>query len=273
MKKIRYTFSGQEKPLPLFVESIGYNPQEEDFARPEGYPYFHWLQTVEGEGVFSFSGEEYTLGKGAGILLMPFTEHSYYSMGDAWSTLYVTFGGASADSILNALEIGASKVYTESEEFPFSELIWRMLKKIGKGAEFSRLDASEELYRFLIMLKKYGKTENQPSLSHYYDRIRPVVEWLESEYAENIGLQEMSRQAGVSPQHLSHLFRETFNMSPYAFLIQLRIREAKKLLVARPELPLKEVASKVGFQDVSHFVATFKKIEQITPSKYRGLFN
>ncbi|AWB43771.1 AraC family transcriptional regulator [Paenibacillus sp. CAA11] len=270
--KIRYTFSGQERPLPLFVESIGYNPREEDFARPEGYPYFHWLQTVKGEGKFTFSGEEYTLGQGTGILLMPFTAHSYYSTGEEWSTLYVTFGGAAVDSILHALEIAASTVYTESQDFPFSELIWRMLDKIGKGAEFSRLDASAELYQFLIMLKKYGKTKNQQSLSQYYDRIRPVVEWLENMYAENIGLQEMSRQAGMSAQHLSHLFRETFNMSPYAFLIQLRIREAKRLLVANSALPLKEVASRVGFHDVSHFVATFKRIEQITPHKYRSLF-
>ncbi|PAD73235.1 AraC family transcriptional regulator [Paenibacillus campinasensis] len=273
MEKIRYTLSGQERPLPLFVESVGYNPREEDFARPEGYPYFHWLQTVEGEGEFRFSGEEVTLSKGRGILLMPFTAHSYYCTGDGdWSTLYMTFGGASADSILHALGI-SSAVYTETEEFPFSELIWRMMDLMGKGAEFSRLDASEELYRFLIMLKKYGKTQSQHSLSHYYERIRPVVEWLERMYADNIGLQEMAREAGMSSQHLSHLFRQTFHMSPYAFLIQLRIREAKKLLVASPDITLKEVAQRVGFQDVSHFVATFKRIEHITPNRYRHLFN
>ncbi len=51
--KIRYTFSSIEKTLPLFIESIGYNPQEEDFARPEGYPYYHWLQTLEGVETFS----------------------------------------------------------------------------------------------------------------------------------------------------------------------------------------------------------------------------
>jgi len=67
-RKLRYTYTTNEDSLPLFVESVGFNPQEQDFSRPEGYPYYHWLQTVEGEGVFSFNGQEYSLPKGRGVL-------------------------------------------------------------------------------------------------------------------------------------------------------------------------------------------------------------
>lgn len=272
-EKIRHTFSSGDKTLPLFIESIGYNPQEEDFARPEGYPYYHWLQTVDGVGTFSISGEKYVLTPGKGILLTPFTPHSYYTTGSKWSTLYLTFGGASADSILNALEINYPALYTESAELCYSALIREMLDKIEKDQDFSKLESSRDLYHFIIMLKQHGQLKSLRSLSQTYDRIRPVIEWLETRYAENIGLEDMAEVMGMSSQNLGALFRGTVGMSPYAFLIQLRIREAKKKLIAGSDLSLKQVAAQVGFHDVSHFVATFRKMEGITPSKYRKLFN
>jgi len=271
--KIRYTFSSFEKTLPLFIESIGFNPQEEDFARPEGYPYFHWLQTVEGEGIFSFSGEKHILSPGKGILLTPFTPHSYYASHYKWSTLYITFGGAAAESILNSLDLNFNALYSESKDLPFSKQIEGILKTIEKESEFLKLDLSSALYSFIIMLKKFGKLKNQQSLSNNYDKIRPVVEWLEDVYPENIGLTEMAEKANMSPQNLSALFRHTFGTSPYSFLINLRIREAKKKLVAHSELSLKEIAESIGFNDVSHFVATFRRVEGLTPKKYRNLFN
>ncbi|MNC81951.1 DNA-binding transcriptional regulator GadX [compost metagenome] len=42
-------------------------------------------------------------------------------------------------------------------------------------------------------------------------------------------------------------------------------------MVTHPEMALKEVSLLAGFNDVSHFVATFRKKEGITPAKYREL--
>ncbi|APB37032.1 AraC family transcriptional regulator [Heyndrickxia faecalis] len=270
-EKKRYTFLSLGKPLPLFIESVGYNPREEDFARPEGYPYYHWLQTIKGEGIFSFGGQDYTLTPGKGILLTPFTPHSYYANGEDWSTLYITFGGDITESIMNSLEINFSAVYAENEELAFSKTIMKVLDTVKRDNEFSRLESSEHLYHFLILLKKYNQFHSKGSQN--VDRMRAVVQWLETMYGENIGLREISDFAGMSPQYVTSLFKASFNVSPYAFLINIRIREAKKLLSASSELSLKELADAVGFHDASHFIATFKKIEGITPNKYRHLFN
>lgn len=271
-EKLRYTFSSFGKSLPLFIESIGYNPQEEDFARPEGYPYFHWLQTVKGEGMFSIAGKRHVVSAGKGILLTPFTPHSYYANSADWSTIYITFGGASAESILDSLEINANALYSESKELSFSRQAMNMLEHADSDSDLSKLDLSGELYKFLIMLKKFSNLKNQQSLSSNYDKIRPVVDWLEHAYSENIGLAEMAERADMSPQNLSALFRTTFGTSPYSFLISLRIREAKKKLASNSKGSLKEIAASTGFNDVSHFVATFRRVEGITPKKYRNLY-
>ncbi|WEG12433.1 AraC family transcriptional regulator [Pullulanibacillus sp. KACC 23026] len=271
--KKRHTFLSMGTPLPVFIDTIGYNPREEDFARPEGYPYYHWLQTVKGEGIFTFNGDDYLLTPGKGILLTPYTPHSYYAKTREWSTLYLTFGGSVVTSILNALEINFSSLYVDTKKLPFSKKVEEMLARVEKETELARLDSSADLYSFLIMLKKFGRHQGQSSLSQNYEKLRPIIQWLDVMYPENIGLREIADYAGMSSQHLSSLFRATFNMSPYAFLINLRIREAKRRLSSGEEVLLKDIAHDVGFNDVSHFIATFKRIEGVTPKKYRSFYD
>jgi len=272
--KKRFCFSVSDNPLPLFIESIGYNHLELDFDRPEGYPYYHWLQTYKGQGVFNLSGQEFKLSPGQGILLTPYTPHFYHpdqSIGTEWSTFYITFSGGAIDSILNSLDMNYSAVYEETGKVSFIEVLQGIIEKIELEDHHLEYETSAELYRFLMLLKKHGKIGNKLSTLQSYETIRPIVEWLELMYPENIGLLEISEKAQMSSQHLNTLFHDTFGISPYSFLVQLRIREAKRILLTNTELTLQEISKLVGFNGVSHFVSTFKRREGITPSVYRSL--
>jgi transcriptional regulator GlxA family with amidase domain len=100
----------------------------------------------------------------------------------------------------------------------------------------------------------------------------PLLRFLEENYSNPaVGLVQMAEYAGVSPQRLNSLFRWTTEMSPYQYLIHLRIQKAKELLICEKKLTVKAIASLVGFLDNSHFVSTFRKLENITPEKYRYL--
>lgn len=271
MENIRYVFSSMERSLPLYLESIGYSAWERIFQRPEGYPYYHWLHTLDGEGRFELHGESVMLSKGKGVLLTPFTPHSYYPTSERWSTIYITFGGAAATAIMKALEMDRSTFYEESDDQQFGILFNDLLERIASSDSHSNMEASSELYNFLMQLRKFGMLNNQPSLSQYYRRLQPIVSWMEQHMADNIGLQEISDYAGIGINGLHELFQHAFDMSPYSYLIQLRLREAKRIILQHPQRALREVAEQTGFNDVSHFVATFRKKEGITPGKYREL--
>ena len=47
----------QMKPMPIYAESIGYNHDQEKMIRTDGYPIYHWLQTLEGEKTNNFDNE------------------------------------------------------------------------------------------------------------------------------------------------------------------------------------------------------------------------
>ncbi|WP_059049173.1 helix-turn-helix transcriptional regulator [Paenibacillus senegalimassiliensis] len=268
---IRYVFSSLERSLPLYLESIGYSAWERIFQRPEGYPYYHWLHTLEGEGRFELHGESVRLTKGQGVLLKPFTPHSYYPASDRWSTIYITFGGASAASIMEALNMDETILYEEDDDQSFGALFNDLFRRIDQAESHNDVEVSTDLYYFLMQLRKFGMLNNGPSLSQYYRKLQPIMYFMEQHLAGNIGLPEIAEHAQIGTNALHELFQQAFDMSPYSYLIQLRLREAKKIMLLHPDLALREVAEQTGFNDVSHFVATFRKKEGITPGKYREL--
>jgi Transcriptional regulator containing an amidase domain and an AraC-type DNA-binding HTH domain len=270
-ENIRYVFTPMERWLPLFLESIGYSAWERIFERPEGYPYYHWLHTLDGEGRFELFGDTFRLTKGQGVLLTPFTPHSYYPASDRWATIYLTFGGSAAPAIMESLGMNTSIYYEEGDDQSFDDLFLDLLLRIERSPSHSDIEVSSDLYHFLMRLRKFGMMNNGPSLSQYYRKLAPILHWMEQHLADNIGLQEIAEYANMGIHGLHELFQQAFDMSPYSYFLQMRLREAKRILLQHPNKALREVAEQTGFNDVSHFVATFRKKEGITPGKYREL--
>jgi AraC family transcriptional regulator of arabinose operon len=267
-----FLLSLMDQQLPFYIESIGIMSKQDGIDRKEGYPYFHWLQTIDGEGEFNFANERFTLPSNQGVLLLPHIPHSYQACTSVWTTVYITFGGSQLQSILTSLGLQFSTLYKWEKESPLATIVEHILLKIKKDPDFSELDCSIELYQFLICLKKYGQTNNQTSLSRMQERLKPLLHWLdEVSQDDSITLDTMAKKVHLSPQHLNKLFRSAFGISPYSYLIRLRIQKSKGALVAQQQTCIKAVAKDVGFLDVSHFTATFRKTVGLTPDQFRKL--
>ncbi|CAM2900280.1 AraC family transcriptional regulator [Paenibacillus sediminis] len=270
----RFFTNSREQNLPLYMESIGFNGSQERIERPNGYPCFHWLETYSGEGVIKFNGTDYIMRKGSGVLLLPNERHQYYAAAQGnWETVYLTFSGPQVSAILSTLGLHQSCYFQWDEDVPFQGYVESILDTIVTDQDLSGLDASADLYRFLILLKKYGRIKNTPSISHAVNRLSPLIAYMEQHYHDpDIGLEQMAEVLGISTRHLNTLFKQSFGMTAYAYFILIRIRKAKELLIEHPNTTIKEISRLVGFRDASHFVATFRRIERVTPEQYRTLY-
>ncbi|WP_150265122.1 AraC family transcriptional regulator [Paenibacillus tepidiphilus] len=261
------------QPLPLTLESMGYNPDQETVSRPDGYHIYHWLQTADGEGLLELGNAVLALPEGTGVLLLPGTPHRYKAVSARkWGTYYLTFGGGAAESIAETLGMQSSGLYRWEQEAPLSRMIREMLDSHDAAGDIFSLTASTSAYRFLLTLSTFGQTRNSASLSRNADKLQPLLKWMDSHFEyPDIGLHDLSDQLGVSGRYLGSLFMQTFGLSPYAYLVRLRIRKSKELLISRRDLTVKAISGLVGFRDVSHFVATFRKLSNITPEQFRRL--
>ncbi len=272
MRRFAFT-TGNGQTLPLFVETVGIADERSKIVRTEGYPYFHWLQTIKGEGLFTVNGATFALPVHSGVLVYAGTPHQYEPAPEGWETAYLTFGGPSVPDMLLTLKLQEGVPVRWDADAPLNGLLQEMLDRLEKDQDLFGLNASADAYRFLIALRQYGRFDNRTDIVRGSERLRPLLDWLERHYADSgIGLAEMAETLGVPASTMNLWFHHTFGLSPYAYLVQLRLRKAKELLIRSADATVKQIAERVGFRDASHFVATFRRKTGIPPQQFRKLY-
>jgi AraC-like DNA-binding protein len=259
-----------DRRLPLHLTSVGFSEHQAAINREHGFHSFHWLHTVEGIGEFTVNGTTMKLNPNQGILLKPNVPHSYFPETATWSTWYMTFDGALATPITASLDIPQIAPLGWDMDCPLARIHEQYSEKVGYSFDFAGINGSLEVYSFLAQIKRYGQISGQPSLSKGHERLTPIYLLIEEEYGDaGLGLGQLAEKLGVSPQYLNTLFRKSWGMSPYQYLVQFRVQKSKELLLANRGRTVKEIAHAVGFQDDSHFVHTFRKLAGVTPIQFR----
>ncbi|MDJ0595353.1 MAG: AraC family transcriptional regulator [Pleurocapsa sp. MO_226.B13] len=103
-------------------------------------------------------------------------------------------------------------------------------------------------------------------LSKY--QLRQAVDYIQSHLAENLSLDAMATEVGISRFYFCRLFKQSTGITPYQYLIKCRIDRAKVLLKQR-NLSITDIALEVGFSNQSHFTKHFKRLIGTTPKVYR----
>lgn len=96
--------------------------------------------------------------------------------------------------------------------------------------------------------------------------VKLAKEVLEALPGENVSLDMLARESGLSAFHLCRVFRRAIGLSPHSYQILVRVRFAKTLLAE--ELPISQVAVEAGFYDQAHLTKHFKRIFGVTPGRY-----
>jgi AraC-like DNA-binding protein len=98
-----------------------------------------------------------------------------------------------------------------------------------------------------------------------------VMQWASANLHRQLSLDEMAQQAGYSTSYFRAQFAKQIGCSPGAFLRQNRHLEAARLL-RETQSPIKEIARRVGYDDIAHFYRFFTKMARLTPQRYRARY-
>lgn len=100
-------------------------------------------------------------------------------------------------------------------------------------------------------------------------RLKRLDEMIEASLDAWIPLARMADAVGLSLFHFARTFRSTLGLTPQAY-VQLRRCEKARSLMEEDRLTLSEIALACGFTSQSHFTTVFKRLEGITPGRWRG---
>lgn len=99
-------------------------------------------------------------------------------------------------------------------------------------------------------------------------RMAQVMSFIMAQSNRNVHLQEVADVAIMSKEAFCRFFKERTGKTFTEFLNQIRIQEACKLLL-ETDLSISEIAFQVGFQNLSYFNRTFRKLQGVTPKGFR----
>lgn len=101
------------------------------------------------------------------------------------------------------------------------------------------------------------------------DLIDQVVDFIDKNYMNDIGVSQIANNLGITPNYLSQRFHSKTGTTFVKYLTRLRMTKARELLTD-PSQQVQQIARKVGYSSSRHFSALFKLHEGRTPSDYRN---
>ncbi len=94
-----------------------------------------------------------------------------------------------------------------------------------------------------------------------------VITYMRKHYKnKDLNINSLSERFGYTPEHFIRTFSKTLGISPYQYLLSMRMYEARRLLVTHS---VKDTAASVGYDDPKSFSHAFQKKYCISPSVYR----
>ncbi|VFQ44828.1 helix-turn-helix domain-containing protein [Desulfoluna butyratoxydans] len=118
------------------------------------------------------------------------------------------------------------------------------------------------------LLRRHGRLGALPKAPEKRDvRIDRVLDCLRENLDTPLTLETLAGHAGCTPYHLIRLFRKTLGMTPHAYLTQLRLENARRMLEQGESIANSALAS--GFSDQSHLTRAFRSRYGLPPGAYQ----
>ena len=171
----------------------------------------------------------------------------------------------------------ASEVKGRSQSIPFfSQPVIRDAELFDEMRRMhTRLEAnlptleheSRYLWALAQLIRRHAETRpDLKALKSERAEVRRIRAYIEQHYAEDIKLADLTALVSWSPYYLLRVFHNEVGLPPHAYLENVRVREAQRLLAGKSSIA--DVAYDTGFSSQSHFTTTFKRLIGVTPGQY-----
>ena len=134
----------------------------------------------------------------------------------------------------------------------------------------SRSLFQEFLFFLTCILTRYEEFKND--INDTSESFQEILVYLHNHYNDDITLSNLAARFNTNRTSLNSMFQRSTGKTVKAYLIQLRIKLACMIL-RDTTIPIKEIVYRTGFNDLTHFGRTFKKLMNYSPGQYREKYN
>lgn len=226
------------------------------FIHKRRIPYVELTIVLKGRLNYIIDGENVTVSEGEAIFIPRGTERSRAANIDVAD--YVSFNFVLEEDIKLPSLVGDA---TNSDVL----LMITALDSISASPYYNLKDKAEYLLAVIIsILEDRVRNESFSALT------RQIIGYIHDNLGKKITLRDIGEQTFFSPIYCDTVFKRECGKSIINYLIDLRIEEAKRLIMERAT-SLADIAEAVGFSDYNYFSRIFKRRSGYSPSEYRKM--
>ena len=261
------TPSEYARRMLFYMSTCGYYYTNYDY-RIEREDYHNYMLFYICDGRLSLRSGSQTMVASAGQVgfLNCHEPHEYHTIGNTEFVWLHLDGSNTADFYQQAVQMHGGFVFDTPYAEQIKNGIYEIVFAFRNEQTLSEVRLSQKLYTLLTAMvdtasQEAGQTEEN-------DTVSKAMHFIQEQYMNPISLLDVATHVNMSQFHFSRLFKKDCGYSPHEYLILTRLNRAKHLLKTTG-LPVKVIAQKVGYQNVSSFTNAFTDRVGISPTLFR----
>lgn len=214
-----------------------------------------------GETVLTIDGQDYHFKEGEAIIIMPYVVHNCQPVDiNNWAFTMIYLDNAYKEGLMKTLspnlQIGISKL---------SKNEYALIKSLSQALQSENDPFSEEV-QIIDCLNMIVDSIEMKLEKEISKNIASIHQYMEEHFLEDIRLETLENLFNIDRFKLIRRFKASYNCTPSAYQLQLRVNYSKQLM--KKQNNLSEIALEAGFYDQAHFSREFKKSAGMTPNYY-----
>lgn len=244
-----------------------------------------------GEGDMIIEGARYPMSRGCVILLKAGTKYTWCpARNSALEYIAINFDYTSKNSdisapfhpahsdvfrdedIVEVVQFDDVELLNEPVIIPDSSLHESHLRQIvtehSLGAPHAQALTSSMLKIIIINVVRELQTSESHLSEGGIQLTQDIIKYIQRNYRDTITYDTLGDLFHLNPIYINRVFKRNTGVPLHAFILNYRINMAMELLRSS-NIPVKDIATMVGFTDFPHFQKTFKRLTKNTPTEYR----
>jgi len=145
----------------------------------------------------------------------------------------------------------------------------KTLKSISSQMKSSKQFLEIKILELLYLIKsqdKHKKLQGFLSTNNNYKNKRNILSLMKKYYLNNFSIQDFATLSGRSLSSFHRDFKAVYKTTPNQFLVKIKMQHANTALEEENKT-VSEIASDLGYENISHFIKAYKNIYHITPKQ------
>ena len=259
------TFSFTNADYPLNIYECAKTEQTKDYTILRSQPPFYIIEYIlSGSGTITFDNKTHNTKAGDMWLIHKnMDEYSYRpNPKDFWQKIYIHLDGILLSNLISAYNLKDMVLFSDLNQ---KDLFLELYEVTISGKEPFEILYEISIYLHKILQSCYILT-NCSNISVTPYSIRRALQ--KGIYDREFEIKTLAKNMAISETHLINVFKKEYNVTPYQYLLDYRIKTAANMLIST-ELSIERIADQLNFCDAHYFSKVFKAKKNMSPLQYR----